>query len=212
MDCTSARHSQFRLALTTGRRQLAIVRELPEPLHLPLAVEAGEAGLAGQELLHGGLFEVALLGDEPIQSAQQRIHIAQCRRDGALFSGERRNGIGMPYRRYSDCGCPCREPPVGDAWSASCEEQTNDLLEPLVDDRRDSVIGAAAPQLATWQLQGRATVAMTRVPGQDAAELERRLALGTHCLIHRERCLDVGNAATVSHGMNPVEIAGIPEV
>ena len=44
---------------------------------LPLAVEAGEAGLAGEELLHGGLFEVALLGDEPVQSAQQRIHIAQ---------------------------------------------------------------------------------------------------------------------------------------
>ena len=40
---------------------------IPQPLHLPLAVEAGEAGLAGQELLHGGLFEVAFLGDEPIQ-------------------------------------------------------------------------------------------------------------------------------------------------
>ena len=56
-----------------------------QSLHLPLAVEAGEAGLAGEELLHGGLFEVALLGDEPVQPAQQRIHIAQRRRDGALF-------------------------------------------------------------------------------------------------------------------------------
>ena len=58
----------------------------------PTPVEAGEAGLAGQELLHGGLFEVALLGDEPIQSVQQRIHIAQRRRDGALFGevGEER--------------------------------------------------------------------------------------------------------------------------
>ena len=71
---------------------LRIVRDVAQPLHLPLAVEAGEAGLAGQELLHGGLFEVALLGDEPIQSAQQRIHIAQRRRDGALFGISRGNG------------------------------------------------------------------------------------------------------------------------
>ena len=56
-------------------------------------MEAGEAGLAGEELLHGGLFEVALLGDEPVQPAQQRIHIAQRRRDGALFgSGGTGNG------------------------------------------------------------------------------------------------------------------------
>ena len=53
-------------------------------------MEAGEAGLAGEELLHGGLFEVALLGDEPVQPAQQRIHITQRRRDGALF-GKRRD-------------------------------------------------------------------------------------------------------------------------
>ena len=62
----------------------------PNRLHLPLAVKAGEAGLAGEELLHGGLFEVALLGDEPVQRSQQRIHIAQRLRDGALF-GEGRN-------------------------------------------------------------------------------------------------------------------------
>ncbi len=28
--------------------------DLWQTLHLPLAVEAGEAGLAGEELLHGG--------------------------------------------------------------------------------------------------------------------------------------------------------------
>ena len=62
------------------------VSNLSQPLHLPLAVEAGEAGLTGEELLHCGLFEVALLlGDEPIQSAQQRIYIAQCIGNGALF-------------------------------------------------------------------------------------------------------------------------------
>jgi len=48
-------------------------------------VEAGEAFLAGEELLHGGLFEVALLGDQLVQRAHQRIHIAQRPRDGALF-------------------------------------------------------------------------------------------------------------------------------
>ncbi len=41
--------------------------------------------MAGEELLHGGLFEVPFLDDEPVQSRQQCIHIAQCRRDGALF-------------------------------------------------------------------------------------------------------------------------------
>ena len=41
--------------------------------------------MAGEELLHGGLFEVALLGDELVQRAEQRIHIAQRPRDGALF-------------------------------------------------------------------------------------------------------------------------------
>ena len=41
--------------------------------------------MAGEELLHGGLFEVALLGDELVQPAEQRIHIPQRLRDGALF-------------------------------------------------------------------------------------------------------------------------------
>ena len=68
------------------------VHNIPQPLHLPRAVEAGEAGLAGEELLHGGLFEVALLGDEPVQRGQQPIHIAQRLCDGALF-GERWNRI-----------------------------------------------------------------------------------------------------------------------
>ena len=42
--------------------------------------------MAGEELLHGGLFDVALLGDEPVQPAQQSIHIAQRLSDGALFA------------------------------------------------------------------------------------------------------------------------------
>ena len=78
---------------TAGSSFLNLTIEFPQPLHLPLPAEAGEACLAGQELLHGGLFEVALLGDEPIQPAQQRIHIAQRRRDGALFGDGRKRNI-----------------------------------------------------------------------------------------------------------------------
>src|SRR5258708_7843132 len=56
-------------------------------------MEAGEAGLAGEEVLHGGLFEVALLGDEPIETAQQRIRIAQRSRYRALFDVQRERNI-----------------------------------------------------------------------------------------------------------------------
>ncbi len=41
------------------------------------AQKPGQAGLTGEELLHGCLFEITLLGDQPIQPVQQRIHIAQ---------------------------------------------------------------------------------------------------------------------------------------
>ena len=71
-------------------------QQIPQPLHLPLPAEARQAGLAGEELLHGGLFEVALLGDEPVQRADQRIHIAQRRRDGALFGEGRNEESKMP--------------------------------------------------------------------------------------------------------------------
>ena len=42
--------------------------------------EAGEPGFAGQELLHRGLFEVALLGDEPVQARDPLIRIGKRRR------------------------------------------------------------------------------------------------------------------------------------
>jgi hypothetical protein len=41
--------------------------------------------VAGDKLLHGGLFEVALLGDELGQRAQQRIRIPQRACYRALF-------------------------------------------------------------------------------------------------------------------------------
>src|SRR5271166_1086883 len=61
------------------------IKQLSESIGTPLAGEAGEALVAGEELLHGGLLEVALLGDELGQRAQQRVDIPQRLRDGALF-------------------------------------------------------------------------------------------------------------------------------
>ena len=60
--------------------------DLTKCVRLPLAGETGKAGLDGEELLHGGLFEVALLGDELVELGKQGIHIRQCNGDGALFS------------------------------------------------------------------------------------------------------------------------------
>lgn len=65
--------------------------QFPQPLYLPLPAEAGESRPAGEELLHDGQLEFALLGDEPVKPAQQRIHVAQRRRDGTL-----RFEIGRP--------------------------------------------------------------------------------------------------------------------
>ena len=50
----------------------------------PLIVKTGEPRSTAEELLHGGLFEVALLGDKPVQPAQQLIHVTRTR-DRALF-------------------------------------------------------------------------------------------------------------------------------
>ena len=67
---------------------------------LPLPTESRQAGLAGEELLHGGLFDGSLLDDPFLQRAEQFIHIRQRLGDGTLF-GER--GAKQPYadeRRY----------------------------------------------------------------------------------------------------------------
>ncbi len=57
----------------------------PQPLHLPLPTKPRQAGLAGEKLLHGGLFEVALLGDELVELGNQGIDIGESCGDGALF-------------------------------------------------------------------------------------------------------------------------------
>src|ERR1035438_5436827 len=62
---------------------LDFLADFVKRFELPLATESGQARLACEQLLHGGLLEVSLLGDEPIQRAQKRIHIAQSRCYGA---------------------------------------------------------------------------------------------------------------------------------
>ena len=57
----------------------------------PLIRESREPYFACEELLHGGLLKVALLGDEAVQPGQQRINVAKRGGDSALF-GERRLG------------------------------------------------------------------------------------------------------------------------
>jgi len=41
--------------------------------------------LAGEKLLHGGLFDGALFGYQAIQPSQQHVHVAEGGGDGALF-------------------------------------------------------------------------------------------------------------------------------
>ena len=52
----------------------------------PLPTEPRQAGLAGEELLHRGLFDVALLGDQPLQPGDQGIDVGEGGGNGALFS------------------------------------------------------------------------------------------------------------------------------
>src|SRR5437762_2137967 len=53
---------------------------------LPLATKAWQTSLATEELLHGGSFKVALLGDEMIQRTDQRVHIRERPGDGVLLA------------------------------------------------------------------------------------------------------------------------------
>ena len=52
---------------------------------MPFHREARQPFLAGEQFLHGALFDVALLGDELLQGFDERIRIAQRLGDGFLF-------------------------------------------------------------------------------------------------------------------------------
>ena len=78
---------------------------------LPIALEPRQAGLAGEELLHGGLLDGPLLGDQLLQRADQCIHIGQRSRDGALFGSWREGDFGLPDLLETDLGIrlTCRD-------------------------------------------------------------------------------------------------------
>ena len=50
-----------------------------------MAAEPWQSPLAGEQFLHGALFEVAFLGDELLQGFDQGIRIAQRLGDGFLL-------------------------------------------------------------------------------------------------------------------------------
>jgi hypothetical protein len=52
--------------------------------------EAGEALVAGEKLLHSGLFELALLSDELFKRFNEEIRVAQGLSNGFLFDFGRR--------------------------------------------------------------------------------------------------------------------------
>src|SRR5437870_4592175 len=66
------------------------LRHIPQPFDLPLPTEAREALSAGEQFLHGTLFNLALLGEELLQRLDEGIPLAQRRGDGFLlgFGGQ----------------------------------------------------------------------------------------------------------------------------
>ena len=67
-------------------------RCLVQSLHLPLPAKPRQTPLAGEQFLHGALFDLALLGDELLQGFDEGIRIAQRLGDGLLFGFGRREG------------------------------------------------------------------------------------------------------------------------
>ena len=66
------------------------ISELSNLLYIPLPTEPRQTSFTSEQLMHGRLLQVALLGDHLIQASEQRIDIAQRRRNRSLF-GEGRN-------------------------------------------------------------------------------------------------------------------------
>ena len=64
-----------------------------EYFRLPLPAEAQQALLAGEQVLHGALFEVALLGEELLQGLDEGIGIAQRLGDGFLLAPRRQGNL-----------------------------------------------------------------------------------------------------------------------
>ena len=71
-------------------------------------LEPRQALLAGEQFLHGALFEVAFLGDELLQGFDEGIRIAQRLGDGFLFGWWwERNGNAMSSAEICSLRCVC---------------------------------------------------------------------------------------------------------
>ena len=73
------------LSIGRGDAPRWMFASVPQPLHLPLPAEPRQALLAGEQFLHGALFELALLDEELLQGFDEGIRIAQRLGDGFLF-------------------------------------------------------------------------------------------------------------------------------
>src|SRR5687768_7278992 len=60
--------------------------EIAEYNAFPLPLKPGQADLAGEELLHRGLLEVALLGDEPVERGDECVDTGERGGDGTLLN------------------------------------------------------------------------------------------------------------------------------
>ena len=68
-----------------------VIYHISNHLLIPIPVEAGQALFAGEEALHGGRLDGALLGCERVEPLDQRVHVRERVGDGALL-GEGREG------------------------------------------------------------------------------------------------------------------------
>ena len=72
-------------------------------LYLPLVAEPRQAPLAGEQFLHGTLFEVALFDEELLKGFYEGIRIAQGPGNGFLF------GFGWRHRHTNLLITPAME-------------------------------------------------------------------------------------------------------
>ncbi|MFN9940294.1 MAG: hypothetical protein ACK56I_12555, partial [bacterium] len=64
---------------------LEILHVIAQSYCLPLPLKPGQPPLAGEQLLHGGLLDVAFFGNQALQRIQKFIYFLQCRRYSRLL-------------------------------------------------------------------------------------------------------------------------------
>src|SRR5690606_17139933 len=75
-----------RVRLVSGdAAALQELAEISESLGFPLPIKPRQPRLASEQLLHRGLLDVALLGDEAVELGEQRVDVREGGGDGALL-------------------------------------------------------------------------------------------------------------------------------